>query len=520
MTDISPPVSGQRADQLLLAGATVLCAYLAWHHVQLLLAPVPLDVFENAMPFITGLIAGGGNPYSFENQPLYTSVYPPLYNLLTAPLTLLFGNGLLLHRLVTGAFILGSCALCYRAVTRAGAGAAYALSGAALLYAALLYFSTPVASASSTGVFLYLLTLLTPWWAGFTTRSLLLSAVCAVLAFYAKQYFLAAPAFLALYLLFYRSRRDAMVYATAVGCLLVSSIVVVQLTSPYYFDNTVFAVRAATGVFRKPGHLVEQLVDYLAIYAPLLVALLVAWLRGRKVDWRQPGFPWFCLALATLVIVLSLGQSRGNHLSYLFQLMSPLLLVAALPVLAHQERGRWLATVLVLMTAVQAARQLPANLWVDEAPWQRVERAIADAAEVYADPLFLHQLSRQDKTVHQGPLTEWFHFALLKPAALVRDDPRLRVRTMTDTHIARVNDAIEQQRYDLVVLRKGRFGVIGAAREGFPFEPGDGQAAFRDNYRLDEELTVSLPPRRGGGNQVIQLWRPRQQAPAPGNVVR
>jgi hypothetical protein len=500
--------------RILVALTCGLLAYLAWHHWQLITSPVPLDVFENAMPFITGLIAEGGNPYRFENQPLYTNVYPPLYNLLAAPLSHLFGNSLLFHRCLSGAFIIASCGLCHAAARRCGAGHGYAFAAATLLYAALLYFSTPVASASSTGLFLYLLCLLVPWCRNFSHGSLLLSACCGVLAFYGKQYFAAAPAFLALYLLLFVSRRGAALYVAAVATLLVASVALVYATSPYYFDNTLFAVRAAAAMFRQPAHMAGQAGLFLLIYGGLLAALALGCWRERRFSLRAldsvPGYLWFCLLLATALFAAYLGHSRGNHMSYLFQMMSPLLLPIALARLARQSADRWLGLAGIAITGAAAATLLPPSLKVDLRPWQQVERIVAGAENLYADPLVLHLLVKHGKGVNEGPLTEWFHFALFKPAWLVREAPEKRIRTMTDAHIAVVNDAIEQRRYDAVILRRGRFGIIGAAREGFPFEPGDGQAAFRANYRLAERIELPMPERKGGGNRQLQVWLPRE----------
>ena len=67
-------------------------ALLLQHHGEIITAPVPLDLYEGTAPQITGIIARGENPYSFEHQPAAAYVYPPLYNILVAPLTGVFGS--------------------------------------------------------------------------------------------------------------------------------------------------------------------------------------------------------------------------------------------------------------------------------------------------------------------------------------------------------------------------------------------------------------------------------------------
>jgi 4-amino-4-deoxy-L-arabinose transferase-like glycosyltransferase len=507
------PSTEQRYANWALGAATLLFAiFLLRYHYQLITSPVPLDVFENAMPFITGLIAEGGNPYSYEHQPLYTNVYPPLYNLLAAPLTGLFGNTLLLHRSLAGAFILAVCLLCYKTLRWRSADRSNALAAAVLLYGALLYSATPVASASSTGLLFYLLCLLLPWAYQFSPASLALSGICAVLAFYGKQYFLAAPAFVCLYLFLFQSKHHAIGYALGTGALLLLSIVAMQLTSPYYFDNTVFSTRAAAAMFRQPDHMLKQMLLFLQVYAGVILALLVGLLTGMwpslRKSWRRPDYFWFTFLLATAVIAAFLGHSRGNHMSYLFQMMSPLLVIAAFTQLSQLPRGHALAVALLMLSFWQTWKLLPADISISEENWRRIDAEIQAHQTIYSDALFLHNLQAHGKTIYQGPLTEWFYFAVLKPPWLVREDVELRVKTITDKRIQQINNMLDEQAFDLVILRRGKFGIIGAAREGFPFEPGDGQAAFRDRYQLQYELAVPLPPRGSIGKEAIQVWKP------------
>jgi len=83
----------------------VLLAALLYHHWQIVVAPVPLDLYEGTMPLITGIIADGHNPFTRPFQPQAADVYPPLYNMVVAPLARLLGNTLQLHRGVSGLFI-------------------------------------------------------------------------------------------------------------------------------------------------------------------------------------------------------------------------------------------------------------------------------------------------------------------------------------------------------------------------------------------------------------------------------
>ena len=88
-----------------MLGLTTLAFALLRNHTSIITFPTPLDYYEGTVPLVTGLIARGIDPYGLAQQPVYAYVYPPLYNLIVAPLTLVFGNTFLVHRLVSAAFI-------------------------------------------------------------------------------------------------------------------------------------------------------------------------------------------------------------------------------------------------------------------------------------------------------------------------------------------------------------------------------------------------------------------------------
>lgn len=104
--------------------------------------------------------------------------------MLVAPLSVLFGNTLPLHRLVTGIFIVASCLLVFFATFRVSRSAQDSFTASTLLYAGLLFNATPIASTSSLGLFLFLCSLLVPWYYRFSNRSLRFALALRVLAFF------------------------------------------------------------------------------------------------------------------------------------------------------------------------------------------------------------------------------------------------------------------------------------------------------------------------------------------------
>ena len=327
---------------------------LAYNHVQLITHEYPLDYNEGGMLVTTQSLVNGENPYSVESQPAHISLYPILTNILVAPLARAFGNTFELHRVFSAVFIIACCAICYYLCRKESGRRTESFVAAALCYAAFLHYSTPVASTNSFGLFLFLAAIAIPWVQGFSTRSLAVSIVLGVLAFYTKQYFVACLGYVALYVFLAESKKRAIYYGLATTCIFIVGLAVVAYTSPYYFEATFFAVGAAYAEYSGNQFVNRQLIEYMQIYLPLLVILasMIVYSRysqrlriaraGKNIKSPlfvnlfdldepllrlKPNYIWFCGACSLITFVLILGRNPGNHLTYLFQLISPFFIV-------------------------------------------------------------------------------------------------------------------------------------------------------------------------------------------------
>ena len=494
-----------------LAGISLLyLGGLFVYHLQLIREPLPLDVFEPAVHIMTGVIAAGGNPYSFEYLPVYAYIYPPLYNLLAAPFTLLFDNSVLLHRSLSAICIIACCCLLYRALKTLALESGYALAGAGLLYAALLHYNTPIASGNALGQLLFMTCILWPMIKDFSPGSLRISAIAGVLAFFCKQYFLLGPAITGLYLLLTAPWRLSLRYAVQVALLLSLSLSVTVWLAPYYLDTTLFAVRAAAALASDEAHLFRQLRAFAEIYAALLLVLLaatVALCSGYRPS-RKLVLPGLALLCASAAVIISLGHNSGNYLTYLLQLMSPFLIVTTLGLLASYRRRSIVLAPALVFSFWTSWQLLPAHKSPDHSNWLELGHIISQHDAILADGTLAHLILEQGKTLYQGPLTRWFHVARFKPAQLLRRDPERQVAGITDAYIRRLNQSIADKAFDLVLLRPKQWDMIGA--QGWPFAPRKGEATFKANYYLADTLVLPYPQRPGGGKRTIEIWKPRE----------
>ncbi|MEZ7991640.1 MAG: hypothetical protein QMC31_07335, partial [Halioglobus sp.] len=267
---------GIALNSIYLACIILFAVGITYNHIQLISHDYPLDYNEGGMLAITATVEQGGSPYSLQSQPARMSVYPLLYNILVAPLSRVFGATLELHRLVAALFILACCAIIFYVCRKELVARTESFAAATLLYAGLLYYSTPIASPNSLGLFLFLSAIIIPWVYGFSKRSLCTAIILGILAFYTKQYFIACLGYIAFYLFLAESKKRAMAFGLAALAAFIVAMIFVSYTSPYYFDNTFFAVQSVSKLASSYAHLVTQFREYTLTYLPLLV-ILAAW---------------------------------------------------------------------------------------------------------------------------------------------------------------------------------------------------------------------------------------------------
>lgn len=75
--------------------------------------PYPIEYREGASQVITQFLLEARNPFELSNLPLSMTNYGMEYNLIVLPLAALFGNTLIVHRIISNLFILLSSALCF-----------------------------------------------------------------------------------------------------------------------------------------------------------------------------------------------------------------------------------------------------------------------------------------------------------------------------------------------------------------------------------------------------------------------
>ena len=515
---------------LYLSAAAVLLAALLYNHYQVIHFPHPLDYNEAAMLTVTEPIVDGGNPFARENQPARTSVYPVLVNMLAAPLTTVFGNTLLLHRVISLVFIAASSLLICGLVVKKTGSRTSGFVAAVFAYAGFLYYSTPISGPNGLGLFLFLATIAVPWFTNFSRRGLAVAIVLGVLAFYTKQYFMAGLGYVALYLFLARSKRAGVVFGVAFTVVLVLTIPLVAALAPYYFDITFFSVGQA-GLISSFEVMFKQAWEYSGYVYPfyLVIALYLGSLvmrRGATVSrdgasalinlkeldapLLSRGVDYFvlCLLCSTFIFVFALGKNPGNYLSYLFQLVSPFLVIVVIAWMARMG-GLVVLCQLLLLPAMYHAWDMQSRDFTvkHEKNWSKIEKIIDQSEHIYVSNVLLEPVLISGKTIYQNAHTPYFVLTHFKPAALKRTDREASVDGLWEAYVHRIHGMIRRREFDALLLN------VWTAMPTMP--PGsdytvDGHELLQHFYEKKARLPVSAAKRPGGGVFPIEVWRPKQ----------
>jgi len=519
--------AGLGVEILYAAGLAIFAGLIAYNHFRIISAPAPIELFEGTMLYITGLIAHVQNPYTFAHQPEAMDFYTPFYNIVMAPLVLVFGNTLQLHRLVNGVCIVASSGLLAVAARQMGGRWIDCASVAVIGYGALVFYSTSIASTNALGELLFLISVLLPWLRRWSGPSLIASAACGILAFYTKQYCLLSLAIVSIYLFLNVSKTRAFIYAAGAAGVFALSLVIVHLTSPYFLADTVFVVRNQTRLMNFFGHATQQLLVFSEIYAGLLLlaatwagaALWSAFRAGRPPSLALRIFPlqapllnapvpypWICFAISTMAILLSIGQNPGMFMSYLFQLMTPFLLLGlcTAPLLS----GRWRALVLLLylFTLWRVYDILPKDFEVSVQGWQRLHKIVCASRDPLASSMLVWPLVECGKPVHHGGHTGNFVFATL-PDFLEPADPSHRPARMWRDYMSRITSGVRDRKFDVLAL------AVPVPVVWWVKGPGDvDHAIIQRYYRDTEQIPISFSERPGGGRFLVHIWRPKSNS--------
>lgn len=508
-------------------GILIFLATLVYNHTQLITHEYPLDYNESGMLTITSTLVEGSSPFARDNQPIRISVYPVAYNLLVAPFVPFAGNTLEVHRAVAAVFILACAALCYVVCRRNNATRTDSIAAACLIYGGLLFYSTPIASPNSLGTLLFLCAAAIPWMYRFSSQSLAVALVLGILAYFTKQYFIAALGYVALYTFLTVSKSRALLFGLASVAALALSLLLVANIAPYYIDNTLFIIQAGAAWSLSNDFVFPQFVDFGKIYYPLLAVLVLAllyhwWTReaptadtretlhllqirelNKPLIHQQPDYFLYCCACSVLIVVFALGKNPGNHVTYLMQVILPFLVIGVVNLITLTPKLAWLFRCLLVIAMCNSYILLAADFSVEDKNWQKIRQEIAAADHIYASTLVLPDVLAQGKPIYLNGHTRYFSLGSMKSPRFTRENKSDRVAEIWEDYVNHIASKIRNREFDLLVMDNWMHLPSSLANPDLDLE-----SLLGSHYEQTDAFGLHLVDRPGGGSYRIKLYRP------------
>lgn len=502
----------------------VFMALLLNIHIELIATPVPVDIFEGIMPAITHLIISGHIPFTAATEPVFMDPYPPLYNFVVAPFALWFGNTLFVHRVVGGVFIVLSCWIVFYASRKKSVPVLYSLVAACLLYAALMFYSTPVASTNGLGVFLFLASVIAPWLKKFTWPGLYAGLFLGIMAFYAKQYFIFGPLYVALYVFLFESKLRAIKFCSLFAIVLVLSLVVINQLFPYFIGDVILSQRNALKELARYGMAsykvsFRQALVYIEVYFGLVLLIIfhvvfrfmekkkdapighektVSFLDMASIDAPliSPKMEYFafCFVCSMLIVVFYLGKNPGNYMTYFFQLMSPFLLLSVFDIFKDRSRKMVVLSLPLLCWCLYSSySMIHKDFTVDMKPWRQVERLISNNSRIFASPMLVMLMIKNDKELYDAGQAWMFQLSMGGPWFLQSDSKALSDNKIWGTYEDKLRNMVKNKQFDLLLLGPHMHAP----------------KYYRRYYRRTESYRLNMTDRLGGGVKQVDVWRPK-----------
>jgi len=241
-------------------------------HFHIIFFPNQLEYREGAALLIVSEILKGNMPYTLKMQPYLSEVYGPIYYFISA-----FFVKFSVLNLTTLRFLSAFCIIanlfCFYYFNRRRDSTLLLIAYCILFYSHQLFMCIPIARPDSLGLLFFILSIGIPFKNNFNKKSLLLSLLFALLAFYTKVYFVIGFLFVLFYLFCFHSIKRAFYYFVLFISCITSSLVFLN----YFFDFYFLSVFSShlTGTVYDFSHLLNQLNFY---FKDLLLAISILFL--------------------------------------------------------------------------------------------------------------------------------------------------------------------------------------------------------------------------------------------------
>jgi hypothetical protein len=146
---------------------------------------------------------------------------------------------------------------------------------------------------------------------------------------------------------------------------------------------------------------------------------------------------------------------------------------------------------------------LPADFSVKEENWQVVRKEIAAADDIYASTLVIKEVMEKGIPVYENGATRYFIFGKDMPPLFVKSEPKYRVEQIWERYVEFIQSKIKNQEFDLLLI--DQWMPLPTSIQDSAI---DTKELLQHYYEKTATYTLPLAKRPGGGNYLIETWKP------------
>ncbi len=497
--------------KILFIGVLLAVLWAIYFSIFTIFIPYQIEFREGAALVTTKIVLGGGNPYTFENQPLGLNVYGVGYSLVVSPFAFLFGNTLLTHRAITFIFIILSALVNAASAYKTRKDISLAFGCAAFTMTGLIGHGGAGAFPAAMGSFLFLASILTPFNRSFDKTSLFISSLTAVFAFYTKPYFVLAFALVSTYLFLFVSKKKFVFYGLIFLPLFAAFFIAARVAFPLYFTNIIIANVFLT--VKSAETLVGNLRSLLIYFYPALILAVIVLVKGLFVkkdlyidridqkifdliNYDRPfvtysfNYVLYLFVCSFLVFLLVLGpHGGGTGMNYAYQLLTPLFFCWLFQKIDLNDKMRFIAVALLLFNLFAWQQKIlkPDMLKQKESKeWAQLFKHVESSSNILNSQITASKVVEVGLNPIDSGQTIIFYEIQPFPENILLGPPYENLYIDGFKYVTFIDKAIENQRFDIIITTKEKASFFHIKR-------------LFNYYSVVAEIKVDMP-------QTNQTW--------------
>ena len=402
------------------------------------------------------MMLNGMSPWSLDTYPEYYNSYGVVFSFIVYPFSLIFGNSLILHRVVNEMFWLLTIwmLLYYRKPKE------YNLVRLLVILTLLVMFNygpNITVRPDGVGTFLFTLTILIPYRNDYGRWSIYLAIVFALLAFYVKPYYILGWYLLSI-IIFFNDKKKCIIYNMIFHLVFVIIASIVFNIFPLYFYETIFAygtsvcnVKDSTGELSLYIGLLYSLKQYVYFIIKALPIFIVIFFNlDKRIIYKNWNF-FFSLLICGILLFYPLGTNNGAFVSYHTQLLLPLLALIVMDVIDKKvlPTSLLLLCFLILLGTNQAKKLGAISKSSD---WKKVESYVNSNEKIYISALIAPILMSHNKKCVDAGVAGFvfgYHPNAITTTLFGLDN---RILNKKKHYIRGLERSISNQEYDVMML--------------------------------------------------------------------